>query len=407
MLNLSAIGLLIHYYRKEQQQTIASFLTPLPNEKPICCSKTLSSLEKGNIHKIEIYDALCKNIQKTILFDSQIDVHFSSFKYQLIHALEEMSIIQMKKLYQDLSIVSLNSSHIYYYELFCLYKDILVFYLYNQIPPIKDVDIFLKIEKVMDEDNRKLIIFFLYQLSNMNTMNIDRADIIKKCEPYLDDSLFFTRKLTDIYDHHTKFMTYGLYWEIQCSSKLNSFQQIYLKHMIAFCLLNGGEEKEAFLSLRSDLRKNSIHDFPDHFKVLLYVGYSISAFCVKEYEITAHYLLKVMKINYLGVNYNYLLLFNSLEKCHHEMKIPQIIQTINQNSFQNTTVKAIFTYYQIKYQSNINLKNKTSILEKIICQDLVQLMKFGSLYKDILIHELNELIFISKNYKALYMLIEK
>ena len=406
-MELSVVGILIRYYRKKKQITVLSFLQPLPNEKPICSTKTLSSIERGKIHKLEIVESLCMKLGKTLLLNQQVQLFFDCFKLKLIKSLIEMSVSKMRQLSIELSKLTISEHHIYFYELSCLYQDILNYYLYNKIPLKDDVDIFQEIKEHVDEDHRKLILFFLYQLSNINTMNINRDEIIIQCKPYLDDPLFFTRMLIDIYDNNSKLNTYGRYWNIQCSQSLNHFQRVYLKHMMSFCLMNSGDQHDSYMSLKAELEKDENHDFSDSYKTMLYIGFSISAYSLNEYDKVIEYLLKTMKINKIAINYNYLILFDSLEKTNRIDEIISITKNLDLSRFQNDLVKQIINYYKIKHQIYPNIPKKYSLLEKILYEDLIQLVNFGSIYKNILQHELNYLISITRNYRKLHVFIDE
>lgn len=404
MFDLSSIGILIHFYRKELKLSLSSFTRNIIDEKPICSIKTLVSIEKGNIHKIEIYDELCKNIGKKLLMDMHLYNEIEEIKHKLIHSIEEMSLSEMKSILKTVYNLAITDKHIYLYECLLLYKDILRYLVYNELPNIHDVQIFNALESNIDEENRKLILYFLYRISNINTMNIDRQYIIDQCAPYLDDPLFFSRKLTSICSTESLFNAYHKYNEIKETQKLNLYQSAYLNYMISYCFLNGNSKKEAYDVLKEEIKRIPANYFPCNLECQFYMGFGVAAHAIEKYDEAVEYFYKVLQIDRLKLNYNYLLYFDSLEKLNRIDVLLDTLSNTNLSNFQNELVQQIFFYYRIKYQDNISEKVKYALLEKSISVDLASILAFGEGYERVLMSELNSIISVTKNYKALYLL---
>ena len=184
---LSTIGILIHYYRKRENIKAKDFILDINNQE-ICSTKTLRSIEKGTIHKIDYFDLLCEKINKRFIINQELITKIDQLNDSIISALEQMSISELKSIYNELSSFKIKKHAIYYYECILLYRDIINYHLFNILPEIENVEIFKTLLKVDNKKLNKLVLFFLYSLSNINTLNIEKKEIMNKCNDYLDNA---------------------------------------------------------------------------------------------------------------------------------------------------------------------------------------------------------------------------
>ncbi len=397
MSHLSTVGILIHYYRKKANIKTNDFIIDIDNNE-ICSSKTLRSIEKGTVHKIDYFDMLCRKINKKFYVDSKLNEKLDQLNDSIILALEKMSVVDLKNIYNQLMNLKVNKQSIYYYECVLLYRDIINYHLFNIIPDKENIEIFKTLLKVDNSKLYKLILSFLYSISNINTMNIDKKEIMEKCIEYLDDPLFFVQYLVNIYNNNSIFNSYQIYKNMLDDKELNLYQKTYLNYMMALCLLNGDDSKSAYALLNDVLDNTPKNYFPSEFEVRINCCMGICAHSIKKYDVSAEYFGRAYISNFSKINYNYLLYFNSLQNINKSQDIIRLCNEINLNKLQNKLVHSIINYYKIKFQ-NISEEIKYPILEGILINELIRLIDFGNEYLNILANELLYICSFTGNYE--------
>ena len=199
MSHLSTVGILIHYYRKKANIKTNDFIIDI-DKNEICSLKTLRSIEKGSVHKIDYFDMLCRKINKNFIIDLQLDETFNQLNDSIVSALEKMSTEDLNHIYKELGNLKISKNSIYYYECVLLYRDIINYHLFNIIPEEENIEIFKDLFKVDNSKLYKLILSFIYSISNINTVNIDKKEILEKCNKHLNDPLLFVPYIINIYN---------------------------------------------------------------------------------------------------------------------------------------------------------------------------------------------------------------
>ena len=401
MQNLKKFGILIHYYRIKNDYLPDEFIIDDTDNYLICSRKTLSRVESGQSNTIEFYDLFAQKLnRKILLYQPDID-KVENIINSLINAIEEMSISKMKNVLTDINTLNLNKHYLYYYECISLCHDIINYHLNNIVPNQEQIEIYNEMLKVEDIKLSKLILYFLYTISNINTITINRSEIINKVDKHIDDPLFFNRKLANIISSNTQINAYHIIEEMLEKESYNEYQRAYLIYVKSLCLLNTSANHQAFELLKDLLASDLKNYIPHDLEIKIYSALAICAYSIKEYETACKYYKKTFDSNYLKINYNYLLYFDSLQKINDYKTIHLLIDKVNISNISNRTVEYIFRYYRLKYKVNdeIEMSNKIIEMSDILIDELQKLKKFGDAYSSILNEELYELYNLSVNYK--------
>ena len=397
-------GILMHYYRKKANIKTKEFLVDI-DKSEVCSVRTLRNIEKGNVHKIEYVDILCRKINKIFSLDPKLDEKIEKINDSLLSALEKMSVDDLKSIYQQLKDIKINKNVIYYYECILLYRDIINYHLFNIIPESENVEIFKVFLNTNNPKLYKIVLSFLYSISNINTVNVNKKEIFEKCLADIEQPIFFVPFLVNIYNHNSIFNSYLIYKNMLENENLNLYQKTYLKYMIALCLLNGHDGQSAYELLKDTVEHTPKNYFPNEFIVRIYCCMGICAHKIREYEIASNYFKKAYDMNASKINYNYLLYFDSLQNLNKQNDLIQLCNEIDLSKIQNPITHNIISYFRVKYQ-NIPTVSKYSIIEHILTKELIGLTKFGDEYSDILYRELIEICNITGNYQH-FKLFEK
>ena len=399
MHDLKKFGILIHYYRIKKDYLPDEFIIDDIDNYIICSRKTFSRVESGLSNTIEYYDIFAQKLnRKILLYKPDID-KVESIISSLINAIEEMSITKMKNILNDIKTLNLNKHYLYYYECISLCTDIINYHLKNIIPNQEQIEIYNEMLKIEDIKLSKLILYFLYTISNINTITINRAEIINKIDKHIDDPIFFNRKLTNIVSSNTHFNAYYIIEKMLENESHNQYQKAYLIYVKSLCLLNTGENHQAFELLTQLLTDDFKSYIPNDLEIKIYSALAICAYSIKEYKIACKYYKKTFDSNYLKINYNFLLYFDSLQKLNEYETIHSLINSVNLSNISNRTVEYIFRYFHLKYQTNIEMSDKIIEMTDILIDELKPIKKFGDAYSNVLNEELYELFNLSTNYK--------
>ena len=399
------IGRLIRYYRLQKNLSSNSLLI-MSNGSAICSVKTLRKIEQGYPLKDHYYDYLAIQLGQRYRLSHDDLMLLNQYREELYSCLCHFSKSSMLDLLDRLEYsVKEYDGILYFHESFSLYCDILRYHLYNIPPDIQHILFYNDIKDIMEGEDHRLILYYLYQFSNI-CPTLNRQKIMDDCLSYIEDPLFLNCKIINIYNHDSKFTAYekigALFMKTQ--HQLTCYHKIVFYNILAMLEINMNDAISAHQTLHKAL--DIIHnnpDFPDQLSASLHMRSAISSFAMEKYEEAVD---SFLCSNLQRLNYNYLLLFNALEKTHKMTLLQKTLEDTKISYFNNILVQDIFRYFRIKHLQQLPLLKKHHTLEDFICQNLASKLKFSKLYQKVLIEEMINHISMTRNYKNLYLLLD-
>lgn len=331
----------------------------------------------------------------------------SNIQESLIHYLSDFSKSNLCKLKllieQQLKILN---NHIYFSEIYNLYIDIIDFAVASKKPNIKNLDIYVFLKDITETNDKKLILYYLYEISFKISNNLlDRKAIALQCSNYLDEPLFYKMKL------HAKsngnFLDAYVYLagkELPTINNLNVNHKYCLYNQLAFIQLNSNAYESSYETTKLCL--NLVETYPDSFSDIqlleTYKKLGIICYTLHKYEEVVQYLLKPIEAG-STIGANYALFFHSLEKLNTITTIKNILNMIDLNKIGNQNEKIVLVYYKMKYETNELTKNRMCDLEDYICLNLGPALKnIGEIHEQIFFDDLKFYISKTANYKKLF-----
>lgn len=413
------IGRLISYYRKLYKYHVNDFLVNMKdyyinycktcnecnNLETICSKRTLYKIEDGNrIRKDCYYIRLCENLNMDILFEQKYYDDIYKIRRLLYENLVDFNAENLMKVLEKIENKRITFKiTIYIKEMLALYMSIIQYKLYRKLPSYEDLSVFVYLKDIVDEYDKKLILYLLYDLLfKISVENYTRETLMDECKDYFNDPLFFRMKLTShVSDDHIS----GLLYLMSIDQKnLNLYQKYCIQDLSALAYMNIKDYKHSYLCLNEcQLIIESGLKLSNTTLINYYRKKGIVSFANEDYEGAANSFFRVVNEgNSLGANYA--LLFYSLEKTGQKDRIMEVLNKIDIMNIKNMNIKNILKYYKTKFDSNTLNKSKISYLETIICEDIApNLYLFGELFSKVFKEDLMKFVKITSNYSKLYI----
>ena len=415
------IGYLLKYYRKKRNIKIDDLLTKkgtyyyeyctdcvkCKNKELVCSTKKLYSLERGEVSKNDCYYyRLAENLDKKFVIDRRLDNKRLNYQTSLVENIVNLSKRNLKRLAALLE----NDLHeysevLYYGDIFSLYLDVINYYLYQKIPSVESIQLYLYLLEFIDDTNKKIALTFLYEISyRVSSDVIDRSKIRECCKPYQDDALFFKFKLEQIVSqNYLDAFEQISQLEEKMGNNLTDYQKCLLLEYKAFILMNADANEKSYNTMKQCLSVAvNNQGFSDYIVNSYYGKLGIVCFVVEKYdEVVECFNELVVKGAPIGPNYS--LLFYSMSKCGLEHKIVDVMQMVDKEYLRKPFVEKIFNYYSMKYTQKEFSKKDYILLENMICFDIKPYLDMhGSLQKTIFTDELKFCVEKTGNYKKYY-----
>lgn len=168
-------GQLIGYYRKENWQRTHRYRytqrgmiekdgneKTFKHQKTLCSTTTMRHIEQGIIHRNEaLYISLAQKVSKSYFYSRQYHHILDTYYIKVYQSIEQMDIHQMKDLLKGLYQQPFQNL-LYYDEVSNLLKDLLLFYLYEQLPDVKRIDVYQAIYPFLEPHLKDMIAHLLY-----------------------------------------------------------------------------------------------------------------------------------------------------------------------------------------------------------------------------------------------------
>ncbi len=398
------IGKLLGFYR--QRMNIDKLeIIQISNGKKICSLKTLKKIEEGTVVSDHYYDYLAVSLNMHFSLEENDVKLLQQYHDQLISSLHVFSKSLMTELLYDIEqSLYLMNNVIYFEEMLNLFHDILDYHLNENLPSRSTIDLYLALKEMVNHEDKKLILYFLYQICNVVTY-LDRSQIQQECLPFYTDPLFIQNHLLHISQNFIPFDAYHRIknFYIQIKNQISDYQKITIYSIMAMIQLNMNDVKSAYKTICKILALiKSNPDYPDQLLLSLHMRATIVCYAMKQYEQAIQNALICYHASYKQLNYNHLLLFDALEKTNQISLLINLLKDSQTLSFHNEVVSKIFKYYQIKHLWPLTLIQKHRLLTDLILNQLIPLCKYSELYQNILTEEMLAHVALTRDYKSFY-----
>ena len=413
------IGKILYFYRKNSKETLKSFLynkgkfynenclmcDRCTNKEYICTPRTLNKIEKGEYFtkKDCYYYRLCEKFSLKFSINSLLLSKIEIYRNILIENLIDFSKSKLKALSANIELeLNKNGDIIYYSEMLNLYLSVIKYKLYRTIATDKDIRLYNYLFDHVKEDDKKIILVFLFDMTYRVTMDcLNREEIMIKAHPYLDEPILYKIKMTHISEMNYLEAYQCFEKEENNKGKITNYQFYTLLQYKAFIFFNSGNFEKSYNILKESLLIPKIDELSDYDLLGCYKKLAIICFSLGNYEEAINYYYLNLKYeNSLGNNY--VLLFYSLETENRSEEIRAIIEQINIDSIRYSSEKTILEYYKMKYSCNCKSKENAKWLEEYIVKQIKPYFEeMGILHKKIFISDLKKLVNITGDYKKL------
>lgn len=419
----SVIGQILGYYRKFDCRKMKILLHnegeyyyeycvncfKCKNNKMICSPNTLYKIEKGNIVEDEcMYHRLCEVFNKKFLLTNNLSKKLAYYRTILLTNLSSRSYPNLMKLLNEIdNELKVYKKVVYFGEMLQLYKNTIQIILDISHPTNEELYFYLFLKNLVNLEDKKIILLLLYDASYEQKNDfLNRAEIINESKIYFDDALFFRMKLNYLVRiDKKKAISIMEKYELKKMNSLSMFQQYVLYDSMALMYVNMEMYNLAYekIMVCCSIVENYA-DFGDFVKESCYRKIGIISFLLGKYNDTSEYLLRIVGNGKNTIGINYAILFYSLEKQNHETKLIETIQNIDLKNIQNKHEKLIIKYYRLKYYTKNPTKEHLKTLEKMLYEELVQIIIFGGkMYEKVFREEILNLVTITSNYKSYYL----
>lgn len=423
---LSIIGLLIQYYRKESRLNLDELLydegnyykeycldcNKCTNPKQICSRKTYYKIAKGeSVNNECVYHRLAERLGKKIVFEND-DIYERIKKYHQL--LEKYLVVNdrtnLEKLEAAISYDLMKYENtIYAYEILSLYNDVIKERLYFSIPKDFNVSIYLYLKNYLQSKDQKFILLLLtktsYKLTNFSISHMQAA---KDCEKFFQDPIFYQVKLVTItygnlLDAYNELMTN----EFPKIDSLNEYQKYCLYDALAYIQMN----IDAFEGCYSSYKKCLEIIEKNNFGTILIRGINLQlgrvCYLLKNYDATIEYLVLGYNVS-KALSKDYPILFSAFEKTNQHHKITEYLSKVDYSKIKTVYPKKALAYYKMKYTYDMNNIKNVVELENYICSTLKPYLEmYGSLHRNIFLEDLEKYVTITGNYKKYYLFNKK
>ena len=419
------IGLLIKYYRKNKNIKVVNLLTrknsneyefcidcdKCKNRKAICSTKKLYAIERGDVATKDCYyNSLAANLDKQVIFDRRMSNRLINYRNNLKNVLIECSKSKLNKLLIMINKdINKYKNVLYFEDMLSIYLDIINYYLYHIVPSDDSIRLSLYLLEIVDDEDKKIFACFLYEISfRVSNHLIDRDNIKKYCEKYVNDPLLLKYKLEQIVSQNYLDAFESIVEMEKIAVNMSDYQYCCLLEYKAYVLMNAESYEKSYCTLKKCIDiALSKKDFSDYVVINYYGKLGVICFLLEKYaETIESFSVLLSKAAPLGVNCS--LLFYSMEKCGMEKQIKDVLKTIDISKKRRPFVEIIVNYYSMRYTEKQFEKNDFILLENMICEDVKPFLKtYGSIQKYIFTNDLKKLVEKTGNYKKYYKFMEK
>lgn len=416
------IGHLFKYYYKnanlsineiiagndEYLQTICNTCSKCTNPERICSKNTLYRLFDGSIVTNEcIYVRLANKLKKEIILD-RYDIYDKIARFQkiLYDNLVDLNATNLEKLESLITIeITKHKNILYVYEILSLYLNIIKDKLYPGYSPEKeDIQTYIYLKDFVEETDKKLILYYLYTgIFNRGNYGINYNETYNECEKFVDDPLFYERKLDCIfYMDQLKAYNYLVKDELPKYKSLNLYQQYCLFRKFQTIQVNNDSFNDAYNSIYKCYEIVQKSNFGLRISFATYLRLGFVTYCLKKYNESSDWLLKAFEVRN-NLAKDFVMLFQSLEKINDTKKIKDILNKTNITLSKAPYGKKVYQYYSLKYKKNSLARSDISELEDFICDILKPYFDiYGQIHKDAFNEDLKKYVKITGNYKKYY-----
>lgn len=396
------IGKLIKHYRKQNSFYVNDFIyeedeyyqnnclncNACKNPSRICSKNTLYRLEDGNEIQNEcIYYRLAHKLgKKVILNRMDFYLKLEAYRNLLIDSLIDFSkskIINLEaQVTHDLYTYE---NTLYIGEILLLYKSIIQDKLYSTKIEKKDIQMFLSIKEYLNEDDKKLLVYYLYTGSfKREEFGIKFKELSLESQKYINDPLFYQVKLDNINkQNHLVALNDFVYNEIPKVESLNQYQKYRLYYALEYALTNSGAFDEAYKILIKAKDIAISTDFGDKTLKNCYLRLGFVSYCIEQYTETEKWMIKAFEMDH-SISKNLAILCSALEKTKKYDTLKNVINLTDASKNKTIYGKKIFIYYKLKYEKKKLTKKDILILEDYICNEISPLLsKYGNIHKKI------------------------
>ena len=374
------IGYLLKHYYKESNYSLEEFingndtyLNTMCNQcnkcnKPdrICSKNTLYRLFDGSIISNEcVYYRLANKLNKEVILD-RYDIYekLEDYRELLVNNIVDFSKNNLEKL-ESLILVDLKKykNTLLVYELLSLYLNLIKDKLYlGSSPKKEEISIYHFLKDLIHEDDKKIILYYFYTGKFVwAAYGMDYQQNYKETEIYIDEPLFYERKLDCVYymDQLNSY-NYLINEEMPKINKLSSYHQYWLYRKLQIVQVNSEAFSDSYETMLKcyDIMQNNDFSTPIIFNTYLRLGFI--SYCLKNYDASINWLLKAFNIR-KSLTKDLLILCSSLEKLGKIDELKIILNETDIKSNKSNYSKMIYTYYKIKHQKEN--KSKQEIIE--------------------------------------------
>lgn len=408
-INKNLFGFLVSYYRKKANKSRIAFVNEINKKSNGSCSiSSLSRIENGqDILHDDIYETIINGVGYELELDSYSSCFICDYCHRIFDLINSgQKITSYTYLYNEISSLNLKHKNSFYISQFYrLYIAVLEAYLYNKISDYEIAHIFDNNLDILDHDSRCLASYLIYKSA---ILHFDS-------EIFNNDFTFYGKQLNGMrlfyleqasYDVSTMSVTtmskkyLDLY---QARDYKNPIFTFSILSALACCELNLGDFEASLKRLKESLEITNIEKIiPDTAILQTYKRMGINEFNTKNYKDSFYYLNHVRKENSNSLGMNYLLLIKSAEFAGFGDVIVSIVKDANKIQ-SNRLLKRVFSYYKIKY-----IDQGCDIdLENYINKNLTKSNFTSTIYSNIFLEEITEIVSRTKHYIALYNFLTK
>lgn len=402
------ISKIIAHYRRQyyietrnSKWTQESFVFNEYHEK-ICSRKTLGKIEKGEIIlNNEIYEQLLYNIYLKIDYDKDLnDFHIYEICQILCNAIDFYDLDKVGGLLNEI-IVQLEQykEYVKFHEYYIFFNVIKWYYIDDITIENDDLNLIIDLLDMLEKTLQELLLNVLFK-SKYKTQSDLFSNIFKMSKFSFNKinfttMLFLSKRIQEANDH------------VICikNDLIKKANMIRLADLLivqlSFCSYGdinqfGKLIKEIELLL---LKYGNKITFQKLLKSIEILG--INAYKMGDFDLAEKYLLKKMMYDSDKSIESLILLIDVYEK---KNEIQNIMPLLKYDYKINDKHKKIYTFFKMKYKD----KENYNVLAMFIINEIIMVLnEMDYIYKKIFYNQLIEFIKITKQYKSLFMYLNK
>ena len=369
----------------------------------VVSASTVQRIENGvPIKNISFYEKFANKLGWNFLSDENPYIELSELIRSFINSINKVPykrLLQLEEKIKDFNIKY--QEYIYINELSLLPITALKIYIDNFDIDISYIDLIKDIYPYLIGDLKIISDYILYKLSLEYYYNEEFKKYSTYGKNIQNKSIFFFDKIYYDINNYNLVEIYEKYKNELNSNIKNKMELFSIYSNLACCELNLDRYENAYSHLKSALEIEDIRDYlPDTVYLKSIKRFGIINFYTSKHQDAIKCFEYVRKQSPLVLDFNYIFLFNSLEKIGANNLILDIIENDKQY-IKSSILKNVFNYYKEKHTTN-----DINILEDIICEKLTMEKLVSKIYYDIFLEDLKNIVKINNHYKKLYIYTE-